>query len=85
VGDTVIVRQGLGRMTPAGTACRIVGILPADHGETQYRVRFGSETFDRRIAASDIETVQSAVKDGPAPSPDRNGAWLKPLSIRTGK
>lgn len=86
VGDTVIVRADPTRTAAADRTCRIVGVLPADHREAQYRVRFAAENFERRIVASDIET-ETAVEIGaatPAPA-DRGTPWLRPLSVRPAK
>jgi hypothetical protein len=88
IGDNIVLKAGLTRTATGDRTCRVVGLLPAaDRGENQYRVRFGSENFERRIVESDIdtsETASSAKKDeacADAPS----GPWLKPSSIRIGK
>lgn len=88
VGDTVKLKPNILRRTETASVCRIIGILPADHGEAQYRVRLGNETFERRILASDIEPPETKVSQpsGKAPSSaGRNEPWLKPASIRTKK
>ncbi|RFZ83637.1 cold-shock protein [Shinella sp. WSJ-2] len=88
VGDTVKLKPNILRRAETAPICRIIGILPADHGETQYRVRLGNETFERRILASDIETPETRIPQpsGMAPSSaGRNEPWLKPVSIRTKK
>ena len=87
VGDMIVVRAGLTRTATADRTCKIVGILPADHREAQYRVRFATENFERRIVETDIETsetVPEASAGAPAPA-DRGGPWLRPLSVRPGK
>lgn len=87
VGDTVVVRAGLTRTAAADRTCKIVGVLPADHREAQYRVRFATENFERRIVETDIETSEAVPEDNagaPAPA-DRGGPWLRPLSVRPGK
>jgi len=88
VGDTVTLRDGLSRTGVTGKVCRIVGILPSDHGEAQYRVRLGGETYERRIVASDIESPGAAApgEAGGPPSASRLGEpWFKPSSIRIHK
>jgi len=89
MGDHVVLKAGLSRKTADGGRCRIVGVLPNDHGEVQYRVRLDGETFERRIVESDIDAEETA-----APSPDttskvsfagKASPWLKPLNIRGGK
>ena len=84
VGDTVRLKPNILR-TDADSTCRIVGVLPSDHGEVQYRVRMGNEMFERRILASDIDMSDVKVPQpvGKAPSSaGRNEPWLKPSSIR---
>lgn len=88
IGDTVTLKADLFRAVDSVRVCRIVGILPFDHGEAQYRVRLGNETHERRIVASDIEARETAVPrkgDGPASSPRKSEPWLKPSSIRINK
>ncbi|MCF3642214.1 cold-shock protein [Rhizobium sp. TRM95111] len=84
IGDTVVLKSGLSRSAGDERTCRIVGILPADHGEAQYRVRVGNETYERRIVQSDIDAAETA-----APAPERMSSetrrpepWLKPLTTR---
>lgn len=87
IGDRVVLKAGLSRSQAGERTCRIVSILPADHGEVQYRVQREGETFERRIVHSDIDTAESAApvsRDGPA-SPGKAGSWLKPSSIRVGR
>lgn len=59
VGDKVKLKPTLFRRKETGSACRIIGVLPSDHGEAQYRVRLGDEVFERRILASDIDAPES--------------------------
>lgn len=87
IGDRIVLRAGLSHSPAGERTCRIVSLLPADHGEVQYRVRREGETFERRIVHSDIDTAESAVPvscDSPA-SPGKAGSWLKPSSIRVGR
>ena len=83
-GDDVKLKANFaGGRSPPGLS-RIVGILPvSDCGETQYKVRFDGENFDRRILGSDIEGKI------PAPSGNRNtpagDTWLKPSKIKVRK
>ncbi len=88
VGDTVKLKPNVLRRTETDSTCQIIGILPSDHGEAQYRVRLGNETFERRILASDIDTpeIKAPQPVGKTPSSTgRNEPWLKPSSIRTKK
>lgn len=86
VGDTVTVRADFTKLAPAVRTCRIIGVLPADHGETQYRVRFDGENFERRIVASDVETTEAASHIEEGPSRIAKGEpWLKPSRIRIGR
>ncbi|WEX86413.1 cold-shock protein [Sinorhizobium garamanticum] len=88
VGDTVVLRADLTRTASADRRCRIVGILPAaEYGEPQYRVRFGTENFDRRIFEGDIDATET---DLPARQDDEAATvsgqpWLKPLSTKAAK
>ncbi|ASY72751.1 cold-shock protein [Sinorhizobium fredii USDA 205] len=88
VGDTVVLKADLLRMLAADRSCRIVGILPAaEHGEAQYRIRFGTETFERRIFEHDIDAAETALParaHSPAATVDGK-PWLKPLRVRTAK
>lgn len=88
VGDTVKLKPNILRRAETNSVCQIIGILPSDHGEAQYRVELGNETFERRILASDIDTPEMKASQavGEAPShASRNEPWLKPASIRTKK
>ncbi len=60
IGDMVVLKSGLTRTAAADRRCRIVGILPNDHGHVQYRVRFDAETFERRIYEADINASEIA-------------------------
>jgi hypothetical protein len=87
IGDNVVLKAGLTRMAAANRTCRIVGLLPsADRGEKQYRVRFETENFERRIVESDIDTIEtaaSALKSEPLAT--AGGSWLKMSGIRVGR
>jgi hypothetical protein len=88
IGDFLVLKAGLTRTAVGNRTCRIVGLLPAaDRGEQQYRVRLGSENFERRIVASDIDRAETAATDvtGDTVSEAVGGPWLKPGSIRIGK
>jgi hypothetical protein len=88
VGDKVVLRADLMRTLAADRTCRIVGILPAaEHGEAQYRIRFGTETFERRIFEHDIDSAETALPVGErGPAAMVSGTpWLKPLSTRTAR
>jgi hypothetical protein len=86
VGDTVTLKADLFRTADSDRLCRIVGRLPSDHGEVQYRVRLGNETHERRVVASDIEATAAAeAEDGPLASPTGREPWFKPSSIRITK
>nr|WP_298101739.1 cold-shock protein [uncultured Shinella sp.] len=88
-GDHIVLKADPSRKTADECRCRIVGVLPNDHGEVQYRVRLDGETFERRIVESDIDAEEVAT-----PSRDtaakvsiagKASPWLKPLNIRGGK
>ncbi len=87
VGDRVLLRDGISGSGRNRQACRIVSVLPAEHGEPEYRVRFEAENFERRITLSDIDGVEP-----PSGTAEKNEAakakgepWLKPSSIRVGR
>ncbi|MDK1378556.1 MULTISPECIES: cold-shock protein [unclassified Sinorhizobium] len=88
VGDTVVVRADLTRTASADRKCRIVGILPAaEYGEPQYRIRFGTENFDRRIFEGDIDASETdlPVRQDDAAAMVSGKRWLKPLSTKAAK
>lgn len=88
VGDTVKLKSDLFRRAESNGICRILGILPSERGEAQYRVRFGSETFERRILASDIEAAEKVTTrpaTGHRPTSGGKEPWVKPSSIRVKK
>jgi hypothetical protein len=88
IGDTVTLKADLFRSADSERVCRVVGVLPSDHGEAQYRVRLGNETFERRIVASDIEATDTVeIRSGGSVSVSSKGGepWLKPSSIRVNK
>jgi hypothetical protein len=89
IGDNVVLKAGLSRTVTGERTCRIVGVLPADHGEAQYRVRLENENFERRIVHSDIDAEETSApasrKTAAATAAAKGGPWLKPSSIRIGK
>ncbi len=87
IGDTIVLKAGLSRTATGERMCRIVSVLPADHGEAQYRVRLGSENFERRIVHSDIDAEETSPSSRKTKSivAGEAGPWLKPSSIRIGK
>lgn len=89
IGDLIVVKASLTRAAMDDRQCKVVGMLPAsDRGEAQYRVRFGTENFERRIVASDIERSEAATTSSQAGMPVANGVaepWLKSLKIRVGR
>ena len=89
IGDHVALKAGLSRSTTGERTCRIVGVLPVDHGEVQYRVRLEGENFERRIVHSDIDADETATpaarKTAATETVHKGGAWLKPSSIRIAK
>lgn len=86
IGDVVIVKDGFSGRSRNRMPCRIVAILPSDDGEKQYRVRFDSENFERRIVLSDIDTMatDTMLPEKPATS-TKDEPWLKPSAIRTSR
>lgn len=87
VGDTIVLKDGLVRTEEARRTCKIAVVLPSDGSRPQYRVRFETENFDRRILESDIDMNQSV---SPTPRVDadadiQDGSWLKTSSIRVRK
>ncbi len=88
VGDTVKLRADPFRQAGSHGTGRIVGILPSDHGEVQYRIRLGEENCERRILASDIEASDTVAARPAAESRSSSGGnepWFKPSSIRIKK
>ena len=84
-GDEVSLMANLsGMRTPSGHV-RIVGILPvSDRGETQYKVRFDGENFDRRVLGSDIVgRITTESRDGQ--NPPAGSTWLNPSQIKIRK
>lgn len=87
IGDQIILKDGFVRTETAGRTCMIAGVLPFDGSRAQYRVRFLTENFERRIVESDIDTALSAspaARDGTAEIVE-TGSWLKSSSIRVKK
>lgn len=87
VGDTVFLKSGILRTMSPELACRIISVLPEAQGVVQYRVRFGSETFERRVAEADIDRAASPMSKGPGrpTSPSATSSWVNPNSIRIKK
>jgi hypothetical protein len=88
VGDTVTLKADRFRLSDSERVCRIVGILPSDHGEAQYRIRIGNETHERRVVASDIEAPETVMAGKTKGAPSTRGPdepWFKPSSIRVKK
>jgi len=88
VGDLIVVKASLTRSARDDRQCRVVGMLPAsDRGERQYRVRFGTENFERRIVASDIdrsETTTTSIQSAAPPAKGSTEPWFKSSTIRIG-
>jgi hypothetical protein len=87
VGDTVVLKNGILRTLSPELTCRIVAVLPEAQGMVQYRVRFGSETFERRVSEADIDRAASPVSRGTGrpTSPSATSSWVNPNSIRIKK
>ncbi|KQV66205.1 cold-shock protein [Rhizobium sp. Root1220] len=87
VGDKIVLKDGFVRTDSAGRTCTISGVLPFDGSRAQYRVRFETENFDRRIIESDIDVTQSAssVPNNETVTSVETGSWLKSSSIRVRK
>jgi hypothetical protein len=89
IGDLIVVKASLTRSARDDRQCRVVGMLPAsDRGERQYRVRFGTENFERRIVASDIdrsETTANSVGSDMLAVDSLAEPWFKSSKIRIGK
>lgn len=86
VGDNIVLKDGFVRTQRDGRAGTITAILPTD-SSVQYRVRFETENFDRRIVESDIDVSHSAApsQKKEAISIAQSGSWLKTSSIRVRK
>lgn len=88
VGDRVKLKPDPFRREHSSVAGEIMGILPSDHGNAQYRIRIDDERFERRILASEIDSHDEKGRhDGNAiPRPEGSGAaWFVSSSIRTKK
>jgi hypothetical protein len=87
VGDTIVLKDGFVRTDSTRRTCRISAVLPSDGGRAQYRVRFETESFDRRIVESDIDTNQSAssVPNNETVTVFETGSWLNASSIKVRK
>lgn len=86
IGDVVLLKDNVSARNRSRTSCRIVAILPSDDGEKQYRVRFDSENFERRIVLSDIDTLatKTMLPEKPETS-TKDEPWLKPSAVRTSR
>jgi len=87
VCDRVLLRDGISGTNRNRQACRIVTVLPAEHGEPEYRVRFEAENFERRITLSDIDGIEtsSGTVEKQQQATVKAEPWLKPSSIRVGR
>jgi hypothetical protein len=87
VGDKIVLKDGFVRTDTAGRTCTIASVLPFDGSRAQYRVRFETENFERRIVESDIDVIQSAssVPNIETVASAETGSWLKSSSIRVRK
>ncbi|TCU15821.1 hypothetical protein [Rhizobium sullae] len=87
VGDLVVLKSGLTRTAAANRRCKVVGVLPNDHGHVQYRVRFEAENFERRITALDIDATESPPRIVGTQAIQTSNAepWLKVSSIKIRK
>lgn len=87
VGDTIVLKSGLASGARAEKRCRIVGILPNDHRDQQYRVQFSGESFERRITETDIDAALSPPGEPEQTTPQAANTqpWLKPASIKAGQ
>jgi hypothetical protein len=86
-GDTVVLKGGLFRKAETALTCRIASVLPEAQGVVQYRVRFGDETFERRVTESDIDrTATTAPKGQERPaSPSATSSWVNLNTIKIRK
>ena len=87
VGDRVLLRDGISGTNRNRLAFRIVTVLPAEHGEPEYRVRFDAENFERRVTLSDIDGIEtsSGTVEKQQQATVKAEPWLKPSSIRVGR
>ncbi|APO76298.1 hypothetical protein AM571_CH03507 [Rhizobium etli 8C-3] len=87
IGDFVVLKSGLTRTAAADRRCKVVGVLPNDHGHVQYRVRFEAENFERRITSLDIDATESPPRISGAQVVQTSNAepWLKTSSIKVRK
>jgi len=88
IGDYVFLVNGpLRTSRPAGEV-RIVAQLPDADGQAQYRVQSKSETFERRIVATDIDAERSQTPrtvDQGTKKVDPQGSWLTAGNIKVHK
>jgi hypothetical protein len=89
VGDCIfLINSPLRTSRPEGEF-QIVARLPDTNGQAQYRVQSKSETFERRIVATDIDVERSqiprAASDHGAKKADAKGSWLTASKIRVHK
>ena len=87
VGDRVLLKDGIAGSGRNRQACRIVTILPAEHGQPEYRIRFDSENFERRITLSDIDGAAppAAETEMQNQSTAKAEPWFKASSLRIGR
>lgn len=86
-GDQVNLRPNFAGVRSVQSLCRIVSVLPvSDWGESQYKVRFENEKFDRRVLASDIEARISIRSMAGLRSPEAaEEGWLNASRIKVRK
>jgi hypothetical protein len=88
IGDVVTLLDGPLRHARSGGQFKILAVLPDADGQVQYRVRSETEGYDRRVAASDIDSEQSAAsRHAPASPNEKTGKepWFKASSIKVRK
>lgn len=88
VGDHVFLVNGPLRTSRPEGEFRIVAQLPDADGQAQYRVQSKSETFERRIVATDIDVERSQTSrsaDQGTKKVDPKGSWLTAGSIKVHK
>ncbi len=77
----MVLKADLTRLKAAPRMCRIISMLPSDTVEAYYQVRFTHENFERRIAATEIETLcENPHAEGEGSPSQRSEPWLKPLA-----